>query len=36
VRGYAGGLTRARSALALYGPVAGAPGIEAIREGLAA
>ena len=26
----------ARSALALYGPVAGAPGLEAIREGLAA
>jgi predicted Zn-dependent peptidase len=36
VRGYAAGLTRARSALAIYGPVAAAPGIEAIRKGLAA
>ena len=36
VRSYAGGLTQAKSALALYGPVAGAPGLEAIRDGLAA
>ncbi|MCA3448238.1 MAG: insulinase family protein [Rhodobacter sp.] len=36
VRGYAGAMTQARSALALYGPVAGAPGLEAIRAGLAA
>ena len=35
VRAYAGDLTRARSALALYGPVAKAPGIEEIRRGLA-
>ena len=36
VRRYAGGLTQSKSALALYGPVAGAPGLDAIREGLAA
>jgi len=36
VRSYAGALTQARSALALYGPVAGAPGLDAIRKGLAA
>ncbi|MCA3511391.1 MAG: insulinase family protein [Rhodobacter sp.] len=36
VRSYAGVLTQARSALALYGPVAGAPGLDAIRKGLAA
>ncbi|MFN7595882.1 MAG: M16 family metallopeptidase [Cereibacter sp.] len=35
VRSYAGALTQARSALALYGPVAGAPGLDAIRKGLA-
>ena len=36
VRSYAGVLTQARSALALYGPVAGAPGLDDIRKGLAA
>lgn len=36
VRAYAGRLTQAKSALALYGPAAAAPGIDAIREGLAA
>jgi len=36
VRRYAGELIGARTALALYGPVAGAPSIEAIRKGLAA
>ncbi|MFC3086172.1 M16 family metallopeptidase [Tabrizicola soli] len=36
VRAYGAELTGARSALAVYGPVAGAPGIEAIRKGLAA
>ena len=36
VRSYAGELTQSKSALALYGPVAGAPGLDAIREGLAA
>ncbi|MDP3263825.1 MAG: pitrilysin family protein [Tabrizicola sp.] len=36
VRAYAGELTSARSALALYGPVADAPGIEAIQRGLMA
>lgn len=36
VRAYAAELTTARAALAIYGPVAGAPGIEAIRKGLAA
>jgi predicted Zn-dependent peptidase len=36
VRRYAGELTQSKSALALYGPVAGAPGLDAIREGLAA
>jgi predicted Zn-dependent peptidase len=35
VRAYAAALTGARSALAIYGPVAAAPGIEAIRKGLA-
>ena len=33
---YAGQLTQAKSALALYGPVTAAPGIDDIREGLAA
>lgn len=36
VRAYAEVMAQARTALALYGPVAAAPGIEAIREGLAA
>ncbi|MDX5350165.1 MAG: insulinase family protein, partial [Paracoccaceae bacterium] len=36
VRAYAAELAGARSALAIYGPVAGAPGIDAIRKGLAA
>ncbi|MFN4203451.1 MAG: M16 family metallopeptidase [Tabrizicola sp.] len=36
VRDYAAGLTTARSALAIYGPVAGAPGIDEVRRGLAA
>ncbi len=36
VRAYAQGLTTARAALAVYGPVAAAPGIETIRKGLAA
>ena len=36
VRAYAGELTSARAALALYGPVADAPGIEAIQRGLLA
>ncbi len=36
VRAHAAGLCEARSALAIYGPVAKAPGIEAIRKGLAA
>jgi predicted Zn-dependent peptidase len=36
VRGFAAQMTAAKSALALYGPVARAPGLEAIREGLAA
>jgi predicted Zn-dependent peptidase len=34
VRTYAAELTASRSALAIYGPVAKAPGIEAIRKGL--
>lgn len=34
VRAYAAELTAARSALAIYGPVAGAPGIDEIRRGL--
>ena len=34
VRAFAADLTTARSALAIYGPVAKAPGIEAIRKGL--
>jgi predicted Zn-dependent peptidase len=36
VRAYAGEMVQARAALALYGPVADAPGLEQIREGLAA
>ena len=36
VRAYAEGLTQAGAALALYGPVDAAPGLEAIRERLAA
>jgi predicted Zn-dependent peptidase len=36
VRGYAGRMIGAKVALALYGPVGAAPGIETIREGLAA
>ena len=35
VQAFAADLTRARPALALYGPVAKAPGIEEIRRGLA-
>jgi hypothetical protein len=34
VRAYAAELTGAGAALALYGPVSDAPGIEAIRRGL--
>jgi predicted Zn-dependent peptidase len=34
VRAYAGEMTVARSALAIYGPVAAAPGIDAVRRGL--
>jgi len=36
VRAYAAEMAQARAALALYGPVDDAPGIDAIREGLAA
>jgi predicted Zn-dependent peptidase len=36
VRDYAAGLASAGAALALYGPVDGAPGLKAIRDGLAA
>ena len=36
VRAYAGGMIHAPSALALYGPVGAAPGLDTIREGLAA
>jgi predicted Zn-dependent peptidase len=36
VRDYAAGMVQARAALALYGPVAAAPGLEDIRLGLAA
>jgi predicted Zn-dependent peptidase len=36
VRAYAVEMAQARAALALYGPVDDAPGIDAIREGLAA
>ena len=36
VRRYAGELTGAKTAMALYGPVAAAPSLEAIRAGLAA
>ena len=35
VRGYAAELTAAKAALAVYGPVAAAPGIEEVRRGLA-
>ena len=34
MRAFAEGLTHARAALAIYGPVAAAPGIEEIRRGL--
>ena len=34
VRGAAAELTGARAALAIYGPVAGAPGIDVVRKGL--
>lgn len=34
IRAYAGEMTAAKSALALYGPVGSAPGIEEIRRGL--
>jgi predicted Zn-dependent peptidase len=36
VRSYAGALTTAQTAVALYGPVDNAPGLEEIRQGLAA
>ncbi|MES2667146.1 MAG: pitrilysin family protein [Pseudomonadota bacterium] len=36
VRSYAGQMVGARSAMALYGPIGNAPGIEEIRKGLAA
>ncbi|MEZ5796617.1 MAG: pitrilysin family protein [Paracoccaceae bacterium] len=36
VRNYGGSLLTPRAALALYGPVQGAPGVEAILKGLAA
>ncbi|NUB44062.1 insulinase family protein [Fertoebacter nigrum] len=36
VRGYAATMTGARAALALYGPVGDAPGVDAIRQALAA
>jgi predicted Zn-dependent peptidase len=36
VRGYAADLTAARAALAIYGPVAHAPGIDEVRAGLSA
>lgn len=36
VRRYAGELARSKAALAIYGPVADAPGLEAIRQRLAA
>ncbi|HEX9857001.1 MAG TPA: pitrilysin family protein, partial [Paracoccaceae bacterium] len=36
VRRYAAEMAQARTALALYGPVADAPGLEVIRKGLAA
>lgn len=35
VRGYAAELTAAKAALAVYGPVAAAPGIDEVRRGLA-
>jgi predicted Zn-dependent peptidase len=35
VRDYAAAMVQAKVALALYGPVAVAPGLEAIRAGLA-
>jgi hypothetical protein len=36
VRDYAARMVQAKAALALYGPVAAAPGLEDIRLGLAA
>ena len=36
VRSYAVDLTAARAALAIYGPVAAAPGVDEVRKGLAA
>ena len=36
VRRYAAELTSARAALAIYGPVATAPGVDEVRKGLAA
>ncbi|NGM46543.1 insulinase family protein [Rhodobacter sp. SGA-6-6] len=36
LRAYGGGLLAPKAALALYGPVAGAPGVEEILKGLAA
>lgn len=36
VRGYAAEVTAAKAALAVYGPVARAPGIDEVRKGLAA
>ena len=36
IRSYGGSLLAPKAALALYGPVARAPGIEAILKGLAA
>ena len=36
VRRYAAEMTAARSALAIYGPVGAAPGIDEVRKGLTA
>ena len=36
VRRYAAEMTAARTALAIYGPVAAAPGVDEVRKGLAA
>jgi hypothetical protein len=36
VRTYAANLTSAKAALAIYGPVAAAPGIDEVRQGLSA
>ena len=36
VRAYAADLTSAKAALAIYGPVAAAPGINEVRKGLTA